>query len=280
MKLKKKKEKKIKEPRKKIELTKKKKIALTVLLIIILLAAAVFVGYLKFQEHTKKTIAVQAMKSKYGKVFEVRGIKEIDEENFYAYFDAAGIEGSLVTALVGDMATKLDDDYVSVRLCHRINDEVTEKLQDEYYFIHTDNAIEFTDSGEYPAETISVSDYLKVHPEDKFIVTILVDESLIKPDTLRNTVGAMAYTLTTERGSLDMYSVSHEAFEELKESVSKYDSFKKKEIKDYLNSNSEKILSLSFEEINPPKEEKEEAKDKKDEKSEEDSKDVKDKDNG
>ena len=230
-------------------MSKGKKIALIVLLILAFLAAAGFFGYLKFQEHTKKTEVLQAMRSKYGKQFLSKSIKPIDEESFYAYLSAADIEDSLVRVKVSGGGTKLEDDYVSVRLSHEITDEVRGNLpKEDYIFIHTDNTLEFTDAGEFDPDKVSVSEYLASHPDDCFNVSVLIDSGAIKPETLRNTIGAAAYNLSTERGSLCVYALSPEEFESTKKNAIHYDSMKVSEIEEIMK-NKDPILTLGFEEL-------------------------------
>lgn len=86
----------------------------------------------------------------------------------------------------------------------------------------------------------------------------------------------MAYSLETKKGSFDVYSLPGEAYAELTEVISKYDSMKRDDVKEALSKEGKLILSLSFEEINPPKEQKKE--DSKE--AAKDKENVKGKDNG
>lgn len=265
----------------KSELGKKKQILLSVLVIIGCLAAAGYLGYMKFQEHTKTLIVEQAMKSKYHKHFDVLGFQEIDEENFIAYLGVGEMEGAVVKAFIGDSGTNTQDNYVGVRLCHEALSDVNEKIKPgESLFIHVDNALEYTDAGTHEADTVTRAEYLEEHPEDKFDVSILVNSSLVDPSTLRNKLGTLAYSLDIERGEFNVYSVPGETFTSLVEEIKHYDSMKGDAVKKALKDAGGSILTLSFEEINPPKEKaKEQKKEKESEKdSSKEAENAKDKD--
>ena len=235
------------------KLSKKKKIALSAILIIILLAAGGLFAYMKYQEHNRGLIVEQAMKSKYGKHFDILGFAPIDEESFVAYLGVGEIEGAVVKTLISSSGTDIKDNYVSVRLCHETTEEAIERLQpDEALFIHTDNLLEYTDSGSKDAETVTRAEYLNEHPSDRIDITVLVNSSLVDPASLRNALGTAAYGLSVERGEFNVYAADNDSFEAIKDEITHYDSIRSEKVKEALDAAGGSILTLSFEEINPP----------------------------
>ena len=262
-----------------IELSKGKKTALIIILSVLIFAAGGYFGYMKYIEHGYKVMLEGALKAKYTKDFTVRKLSSSEEKGIEALLSVDGSKDQMIRARIDIAGTGLEDNYVAVRLCHLITDEVNEKLgPEDYLYVHTDSRLEYTDAGTKTPSGVTVTEYLAEHPEDAFDVTILVDNSAVDATSLRNTIGSAAFSLTTERGDLKVYAITDD-YQDLITAIEKTDSAKTENISKALEDSGGSILSLSFEEINPPEPKKRDEQPKKDaENAQEEASDAKDTD--
>lgn len=237
-----------------IQLSKRKKILLIVISAIILLGAGGYFGYMKYQEHGYAVMMERELKAKYGRHFKTEKIHASKADGITAYLTVDGEEDWLCKARCDISGSNLEDNYAAARLSHEITQKLRDRLKgEEGIYIHTDNRLEYTSSSN--AGHVGTAEYLKDHPDDAFDVTVLVDKEKTDPKAIRNLLGSRAYTLTVERGTFRVFTLSESDFEEVIKKVKEYDSMNRDEIKEFLENEDAPFIELSFEEINPPKEE-------------------------